>query len=620
MPIISTVGRKQPKIRILIILLHVILALGAVTMVYPFLLMLSTSFASGVDKNDFRVVPRYFYDEGALYRKYIETKYLEDVTRYNIWFSNELPKFENAHAPRRIRFKFVRLWRQFLSSQSRDYMMLGCSMSAGNQMTPELENRFRNFEQRRFGGDIDRVRRAYHEPLDTWMDLKLPVEDWTQRNFTPILNKRYREFKEFKRRQPARYLFAVPVDGLFQEYLRVDYGSTEAINKALGTAYTSRFDARLSERMPSRSQSARIWLDFVTHECPVHFVQIDPSALPRFREFLQHKYHRIEVYNHDHRTTLGSFRDVALSAEAPASGVELVDWIGFLEQSAPPQALKLQTPEILFRKALAHRYHANLDNLNSDLGTTFRSWEQIRPPYEENDLLEVRENSRAIRQEFIVRNYREVIDYIALHGRALFNTFVLCAALVLTSLTVNPLCAYALSRFNLRATYKILLFLLATMAFPAEVSAIPSFLLIKNLHLLGTYWALILPGMASGFSIFLLKGFFDSLPRELYEAATLDGASEMNMFWNITLRVSTPVLAVIALGAFTGAYGSFMWAFLVCQNEKMWTLMVWLYQMQQWAPSYVVYASLVLAAIPTLLIFIFCQNIIMRGIVIPSEK
>lgn len=620
MPIISTVGRKQPKIRILIILLHVILALGAVTMVYPFLLMLSTSFASGVDKNDFRVVPRYFYDEGALYRKYIETKYLEDVTRYNVWFSNELPKFENAHAPRRIRFKFVRLWRQFLSSQPRDYMMLGCSMSAGNQMTPELENRFRNFEQRRFGGDIDRVRRAYHEPLDTWMDLKLPVEDWTQRNFTPILNKRYREFKEFKRRQPARYLFAVPVDGLFQEYLRVDYGSTEAINKALGTAYTTRFDARLSERMPSRSQSARIWLDFVTHECPVHFVQIDPSALPRFREFLQHKYHRIEVYNHDHRTTLGSFRDVALSAEAPASGVELVDWIGFLEQSAPPQTLKLQTPEILFRKALARKYNGNLDNLNSDLGTTFRSWEQIRPPYEENDLLEVRENSRAIRQEFIVRNYREVIDYIALHGRALFNTFVLCAALVLTSLTVNPLCAYALSRFNLRATYKILLFLLATMAFPAEVSAIPSFLLIKNLHLLGTYWALILPGMASGFSIFLLKGFFDSLPRELYEAATLDGASEMNMFWNITLRVSTPVLAVIALGAFTGAYGSFMWAFLVCQNEKMWTLMVWLYQMQQWAPSYVVYASLVLAAIPTLLIFIFCQNIIMRGIVIPSEK
>ncbi len=192
--------------------------------------------------------------------------------------------------------------------------------------------------------------------------------------------------------------------------------------------------------------------------------------------------------------------------------------------------------------------------------------------------------------------------------------------MVLGTLTVNPLCAYALSRFNLRATYKILLFLLATMAFPAEVSAIPAFLLIKHLHLLGTYWALILPGIAHGYSIFLLKGFFDSLPKELYEAAMMDGATEMQMYWKITLQLSKPVLAVIALWTFTAAYGSFMWAFLVLQNPKMWTLMVWLYQMQIWAPQFLVYAGLVLAALPTLLVFIFCQNIIMRGIIIPSEK
>jgi multiple sugar transport system permease protein len=92
------------------------------------------------------------------------------------------------------------------------------------------------------------------------------------------------------------------------------------------------------------------------------------------------------------------------------------------------------------------------------------------------------------------------------------------------------------------------------------------------------------------------------------------------MYRMITIRLSMPVLAVIGLGAFTMAYGSFMWAFLVCQNPKMWTLMVWLYQMQQWAPQYMVYAGLVLTAIPTLLVFIFCQNIIMRGIIIPSEK
>jgi ABC-type glycerol-3-phosphate transport system permease component len=213
-----------------------------------------------------------------------------------------------------------------------------------------------------------------------------------------------------------------------------------------------------------------------------------------------------------------------------------------------------------------------------------------------------------------------VLNYVVLHGPALWNTFVLCAGLLLVTLVVNPLCAYALSRYNLPSTYKILLFLLATMAFPAEVSAIPNFLLLKNLHLLNTYWALILPAMANGYSIFLLKGFFDSLPKELYEAGMMDGASETLMFTRITIPMSKPVLAVIALGTFTAAYGSFLWAFLVCQDPRKWTLMVWLSQMQTWAPMFVIFAALVLAAIPTLLVFIFCQNIIMRGIIIPTEK
>jgi len=188
------------------------------------------------------------------------------------------------------------------------------------------------------------------------------------------------------------------------------------------------------------------------------------------------------------------------------------------------------------------------------------------------------------------------------------------------TLVVNPLAAYALSRYQLPGTYKILLFLLATMAFPAEVTMIPGFLLLKSARLLNTYWALILPTMASGYSIFLLKGFFDSLPRDLYEAAMLDGAREYVMFTRITVPLSKPVLAVIALMTFTMAYGSFMWAFLVCQDPKMWTLMVWLFQMQIWAPQFMIMAALVLAAIPTLLVFVFCQNIIMRGIILPVEK
>jgi len=138
--------------------------------------------------------------------------------------------------------------------------------------------------------------------------------------------------------------------------------------------------------------------------------------------------------------------------------------------------------------------------------------------------------------------------------------------------------------------------------------------------LLNTFGALILPGVANGYSIFLLKGFFDAQPRELYESAALDGASEWTIFWQITMSLSKPILAVIALAAFTAAYSNFMFAFITCQDSRMWTLMVWLYQLQQMSGQGVMYASLIIAAIPTLIIFVFCQNIIMRGIVVPSEK
>ena len=100
----------------------------------------------------------------------------------------------------------------------------------------------------------------------------------------------------------------------------------------------------------------------------------------------------------------------------------------------------------------------------------------------------------------------------------------------------------------------------------------------------------------------------------------LDGAGEVRIFFQFTMSLSKPILAVTALGAFTGAYGNFMMALLVCQDRKMWTLMPWLYQLQMNSGPGIVFASLLVAAIPTFLVFLCCQNVIMRGIVVPVEK
>jgi len=222
-----------------------------------------------------------------------------------------------------------------------------------------------------------------------------------------------------------------------------------------------------------------------------------------------------------------------------------------------------------------------------------------------------------------VSNYALVSEYLFVRGRAFFNTIVLVVLSVLASLTVNPLAAYALSRFKLRGTEKIILFLLATMAFPAAVTAIPGFLLLRDLGMLNTFAALVLPTVASGMAIFILKGFFDALPRELYEAAALDGASEWTVFRRITLPMTAPIMAVNALNAFIHAYASWEWAFLVCHKESHWTLAVWMYQMSVEtfaAQPWCVMAGFVLVSVPTAAVFLACQRVILRGIVLPSLK
>ena len=219
-------------------------------------------------------------------------------------------------------------------------------------------------------------------------------------------------------------------------------------------------------------------------------------------------------------------------------------------------------------------------------------------------------------------NYRLVGQYLFMRGRAFINTVLLVILSVLAALIVNPLAAYAMSRFRMKGTERVILFLLATMAFPAAVTAIPGFILIRDLGLLNTLAALVLPTVASGMSIFILKGFFDALPRELYEAAAIDGASEWTVFAKITLPMTTPILAVNALNHFVSAYNSWEWAFLVCQKESQWTIAVWMYQMSQEMAGqpWCVMAGFVIVSIPTALVFLLCQKVILRGIVLPSMK
>jgi ABC-type glycerol-3-phosphate transport system permease component len=600
MPIIPTVGRKALRVRILIGAIYAILSLGAVTMVYPFLLMLATSITSSTDTNEYRVVPRFLYDDAALFAKYADDKYAGDLDTVNALYHADFKKVEQIAPPRGSGDKkLIEAWRKFAASVPQDERV-AAFRGYGIHPAP-IDALYREWARRRFHGSIAEYNRMYTEENDSFEVVKPPMERPSKRAWAEDNSPKRVEFAQWKASLPAELTPVVSVDGLFAKFLKEDAPAYHGDWRLAAKVWPLRHgfdDVMLAAAPPPDAAQRSDWEAFVRTKMPLRYLRPLPGMADLYRAYLSAHYPAISALNKTYGTSWASFRAVPLPTAAFPNDAMAKDWGDFVAKSAPVGLLRVDTPENRFRQVVGIA--------------------DATPPYHAADADYVLSHAAAIRRDFVTRNYRYVLDYIVLHGRSLAVTAIFCIAAILTTIIVNPMCAYALSRFGLPYAYKVLLFLLATMAFPAEVAMIPNFLLLKQLGLLNTYWALILPGAASGFSIFLLKGFFDSLPRDLYEAGTLDGASETRMFFKVTVPLSTPIFAVIALQSFTAAYGAFMFALLVCQDPRMWTLMVWLYELQIDRPQYIMFAALTVAALPTLLVFVFAQNVIMRGIILPT--
>ena len=452
--------------------------------------------------------------------------------------------------------------------------------------------------------NLDLFREKFGDSIENWFFLKFHPERLTDRKYQLSQLPLMEAFYDFKQQLSLEDRLYVSCDGAYQNYINLITQTEQS------TQLSQSYDGSDS------------WEQFVRTALHPQFIDVNNGAHTHWANFLtQHYEGSISALNNVYMTSYKSFVDVPFPDDKLRSSASLRDYMLFIANSdyLDVNFLVLDSPEFRWRKFLQKKY-GTIDKASISHGRNYSSFDTIKMPQQEFDWQYAQDNKFKLIKRYLIRNYQIVFDYIVLYGRGFYNTLIYCAFSIFLALLINPLAAYALSRYNLPNQYKILLFLIATMAFPAVVTMIPNFLLLRDLGLLNTFAALLLPGMANGYAIFLLKGFFDSLPRELYEAAELDGASVWTKFWLITMNLSKPILAVIALGAFNTAYSNFMYAFILCQDRDMWTLMVWLYQLQQFSGQGVVFASLIIAAIPTLLVFICFQNVILRGIVVPTEK
>ncbi|MFI7541158.1 carbohydrate ABC transporter permease [Actinoplanes sp. NPDC049599] len=200
--------------------------------------------------------------------------------------------------------------------------------------------------------------------------------------------------------------------------------------------------------------------------------------------------------------------------------------------------------------------------------------------------------------------------------RWFLNSLVAAGGQALLVLAVAAMAAYALARMEFRGKKIIFALIIATLFVPIFTLLIPNFLLIDRLGLLDTLWALIIPGAASAFGVFFLRQFFLGLPRELEEAALLEGANSWQIFTKVILPLSKPALATLAVISFLTNWNDFLWPVYVMFSPEKFTLPPGLGTLQgAYGINYpVIMAGAALASIPALILFMVSQRYIIEGV------
>jgi ABC-type glycerol-3-phosphate transport system permease component len=664
MPILNYTDHKTFRGRLVVGAIYASLLLGGVTMVYPFLVTLTGSLSNPFDYERRSPLPRFLWSREDRFMRTLCTyfppghrqalrqlrAYFPDLPAdWQIWAQiGDDRQGTDAWAKKQLQRLEDPTTRQHLARMAADYGEFMQTWDVRETILAYDQRQVAPFLRRRYG-TLDRFNAAWEFSIDDFY--KVTAEEWAGEpidlpNYVPEPDARYEDlllFREEYRRNrftpflggpeaPASYLRPAALRFLWEDFMAAaDPTALPFPVVAPAKPPANRFVGGPSGHGPPASRTAdpdliRHWHRFLRTVFPLRHVEIVVTEARRraFRDFLRERFRNLDYLNQVLGQSLRDWSDLPLTPTVPLEPPVAKVWMDFLRTKIPPSEWRIRDtlPEQAFQKFALAKY-GSLEGVNRAYGLNLSSLQQLRIPFGEALLVTFAHREWHFTWDQATANFRSVADFLFHRGRAVQNTILLVGLSLLVTLTVNPLAGYALSRFQLRATEKVLIFCLATMAFPAAVSAIPGFLLLRDLHLLNTFAALVLPGAANGMSIFLLKGFFDSLPRELYEAAAIDGAPEWMVFYHISLPLVKPILAVSMLNAFLQAYNAWEWALIVCQDRKMWTLAVWTYQFSQTASGqqpFTVMAAFVLTSIPVLLVFLFCQKVILRGIILPQMK
>lgn len=200
------------------------------------------------------------------------------------------------------------------------------------------------------------------------------------------------------------------------------------------------------------------------------------------------------------------------------------------------------------------------------------------------------------------------------------NTLIITVGSILSSIIFNGLAGYVLSKLKPKGWTIIFAIIMGSMMIPTQVSMVPTYINIVNMHMLNTYWPMILMAGYNAFMTIVFKSFFDGIPSALIEAAQIDGCTRLGVFFRIVLPLSKPVMFTSAILTFNAAWGDFFWPLLTLKDKSMYTIMVEIYTVQQHIAQDQQLIMLAFAIIPPAIMFIFFQKYIMQGMTMSGIK
>lgn len=219
-------------------------------------------------------------------------------------------------------------------------------------------------------------------------------------------------------------------------------------------------------------------------------------------------------------------------------------------------------------------------------------------------------------------NYPGVFTYAPMH-KFLLNTMIIVIPTIIGAVFTSALAAYAFARLRAPGKNALFLLVLSTMMLPSIVTLVPTYILFAKLQWVGTFRPLVIPALAgSAFNIFLLRQFFLTIPRELEDAALIDGCSRLRIFVSIIVPLAKPVLATVTVFAFMGAWNDYLGPLIYLGNEAQYTLTLGLqafvqYHRAEWG---MLMAASTMMVLPVILLFFFAQKNFVQGITLTGIK